>query len=139
MADFGLTHEANSIGHTRYLSDTGGRWNLPFAELQDRFAAEGGFLQMLDPSGLVGVRRARRSSRRPSRRAGVRALASHSSAIRPPPRSTSSSAGDCCSRRAIDMNRDLFGGNPQMVRDEKARTDFFLDHPTVGSADARTT
>ena len=28
---------------------------------------------------------------------------------------------------------DLFGGNPQMVRDEKARTDFFLDHLTVGS------
>ena len=31
------------------------------------------------------------------------------------------------------MNRDLFGGNPRMVRDEKARTDFFLDHLTVGS------
>ena len=41
--------------------------------------------------------------------------------------------GDCCSRRAIDLNRDLFGLNPRMVRDEKARTDFFLEHPTTGS------
>ena len=27
MADFGLEYEANFIGHTRYLSDTGGRWS----------------------------------------------------------------------------------------------------------------
>ena len=32
MADFGLDYEANYIGHTRYLSDTGGRWSLPFSD-----------------------------------------------------------------------------------------------------------
>lgn len=41
--------------------------------------------------------------------------------------------GDCCSRRAINMNADLFGGRPIQIRDEKCRSDFFLDHLVVGS------
>jgi hypothetical protein len=47
MAEFGLTHEANYIGHSLYLSDSGGRWSLPPAEVEGRFVADGGFLQML--------------------------------------------------------------------------------------------
>jgi hypothetical protein len=47
MADFGLTHEANYIGHRLYLSDSGGRWSLPPADVERRFVADGGFLQML--------------------------------------------------------------------------------------------
>lgn len=44
--------------------------------------------------------------------------------------------GDCCCRRAIAMNRDLFGGNPDVTVDEKSRTDFFLgEAATAASAD----
>ena len=131
MADFGLTHEANFIGHTRYLSDTGGRWSVPFGQVDDAFAAEGGFLQMLiHPvwwafSGEV-------VTPRPSIRAATEPSAAAIGDPDAPPFEIVV-RGDCCSRRAIDMNRDLFGGNPLMIRDEKARTDFFLDHLTVGS------
>lgn len=41
--------------------------------------------------------------------------------------------GDCCSRRAIVMNRDLFGGSGELIRDEKSRTDFLVDHADFGS------
>jgi hypothetical protein len=47
MAEFGLTHEANWIRYSLSLSDTGGRWSTPFAEMSERFAGEGGFLQLL--------------------------------------------------------------------------------------------
>jgi hypothetical protein len=131
MADFGLTHEANFIGHTRYLSDTGGRWSQPFAAVDNIFEREGGFLQMLvHPvwwafSGeVVTPRPTVEMAREPS-------AATVGDPTAPPFEIVV--RGDCCSRRAIDMNRDLFGGNPRMIRDEKARTDFFLDHLTVGS------
>lgn len=130
MADFGLTHEANFIGHSRYLSDTGGRWTTPFDELDRTFEAEGGFLQVLiHPSwwALSGEPVKPKPAVAPS--AGQSALVGDPTA----PPYPIIVRGDCCSRRAIDINRDLFGGNPQMVRDEKARTDFFLDHLTVGS------
>lgn len=35
--------------------------------------------------------------------------------------------GDCCSRRGIVYNKDIFGGNPQTIQDEKSRSDFFID------------
>jgi hypothetical protein len=47
MADFGLRYEANTIGQTLYQTDTGGRWGVPFEEIEGRFATDGGFLQML--------------------------------------------------------------------------------------------
>jgi hypothetical protein len=47
MAEFGLTHEANYIGQTLYLSDSGGRWSLPPADVERSFVVDGGFLQML--------------------------------------------------------------------------------------------
>lgn len=47
MARFGLTHEAMVFGNVRYLSDTGGRWHRPFAEVAAAYRAEGGFLQVL--------------------------------------------------------------------------------------------
>lgn len=47
MADLGLDYEAGFIGHRLYLSDTGGRWSRPMEEVGERFAGEGGFLQVL--------------------------------------------------------------------------------------------
>ena len=47
MAQFGLTHEAMVFGNVRYLSDTGGRWHRPFAEVAAAYEQEGGFLQVL--------------------------------------------------------------------------------------------
>jgi len=47
MAALGLTHEAGFIGQDLYLSDTGGRWNIPFASVQERFVAQEIFLQVL--------------------------------------------------------------------------------------------
>ena len=131
MTEFGLDHEANSIGHTRYLSDTGGRWSRPFGEIDDVFAAEGGFLQML----IHPVWWAFGDETVTPRPAVVPAAEPSAATIGDPtaPPFEIVVRGDCCSRRAIDMNRDLFGGNPRMVRDEKARTDFFLDHLDVGS------
>jgi hypothetical protein len=131
MADFGLDYEANWLGHTRYLSDTGGRWSRPWTELADAFEREGGYVQLLihpvwwafsgevvkpRPSVVAPVSDERA-------RGGDPSAAPFEIVVR----------GDCCSRRAIDMNRDLFGDNPRMIRDEKARTDFFVEHLTVGS------
>lgn len=131
MADFGLEYEANYIGHTRYLSDTGGRWHVPFGDVDDVFEREGGFLQLLvHPvwwafgDETVTPRPTIAPAREPS-------AATVGDPDAPPFEIVV--RGDCCSRRAIDMNRDLFGGNPRMIRDEKARTDFFLDHLSVGS------
>jgi hypothetical protein len=45
MAQLGLEYEANAVG--RIVSDTGGRWSQPFAELDRHFAAEGGFVELL--------------------------------------------------------------------------------------------
>ena len=131
MADFGLDYEANFIGHTRYLSDTGGRWSRPFREIDGAFEAEGGFLQLL----VHPVWWAFSGETVTPRPAVVPAAAPGAAMIGDPtaPPFDIVVRGDCCSRRAIDMNRDLFGGNPRMVRDEKARTDFFLDHLSVGS------
>ena len=93
MADFGLTYEANFIGHTRYLTDTGGRWNPPFARAPGSLRrARAGSCR------CSSIRSGGRSSGETGqaealRRAGVGALGSRSSAIRTPPRTTSSSAG----------------------------------------------
>lgn len=35
--------------------------------------------------------------------------------------------GDCCCRRAVNFNRDLFDGGKEVVRDEKVRSDFMAD------------
>lgn len=131
MADFGLGYEANAIGHTRYLSDTGGRWNQPFSGMDDLFEREGGFLQLLVHPvwwALSGETVKPRPTVEPARDVAAAVTGDPSA-----PPFEIVVRGDCCSRRAIDMNRDLFGGNPVMVRDEKARTDFFLDHLRVGS------
>jgi len=131
MADFGLEYEANFIGHTRYLSDTGGRWIRPFAEIDDVFDREGGFLQLLIHPVWWAFSGETVTPRPTIVPAAAPSAATVGDPSAPPFRIVV--RGDCCSRRAIDMNRDLFGGNPQMVRDEKARTDFFLDHLSVGS------
>ncbi len=133
MADLGLDHEANAIGHTLYLSDTGGKWNVPYAGIDDQFRREGGYLQVLAHpvwwalSGEAFSPRPTVIEATPDEIAAAAAGDPTAEPMRIVVR------GDCCSRRAINMNRDLFGGNPVMVRDEKARTDFFLDHLSVGS------
>lgn len=35
--------------------------------------------------------------------------------------------GDCCSRRSIAYNQDIFGGKPEVIKNEKSRSDFFID------------
>ncbi|MFI5262078.1 MAG: hypothetical protein ACHQZR_05955 [Candidatus Limnocylindrales bacterium] len=133
MSDIGLEYEAYFIGQTMYLSDSEGHWNQNPDDLHERFVREGGYLQLLThpvhwalqgelvrpipvvtpPTGHDGLDPERGDSSRPPYPILVR--------------------GDCCSRRAILMNQDLFGGHPVMTRDEKSRADFILDHLTVGS------
>lgn len=131
MADFGLEYEANNVGATRSLSDTGGRWNQPFAVVDAAYGAEGGFIQLLVHPVWWAL-----SGEMVKPRPTIVPLAEPSAAAIGDPSAAPFDIvvrGDCCSRRAIDLNRDLFGGNPRMVRDEKARTDFFLDDLTLGS------
>jgi hypothetical protein len=136
MSDLGLDYEAYFLGNNRYLSESEGRWNHQPQEFIATYLREGGFLQMLThpthwafsdevvkPIPALAPSRAG-SAMDPS--VGDPAAAPFPILVR----------GDCCSRRAILMNRDLFGGNPVMVRDEKSRTDFVLDHLTVGSPSA---
>ncbi len=133
MADLGLAYEANQVGHTLYLSDTGGKWNVPFAAVEDQLRREGGYLQVLAHpvwwalSGETYKPRPTVIEATPDEIAAAAAGDPTADPMRIVVR------GDCCSRRGINMNRDLFGGNPVMVRDEKARTDFFLDHLSTGS------
>lgn len=47
MASLGLAYEAYSIGHTRYLSEAEGRWNVDPAGLAADFERETGLLQIL--------------------------------------------------------------------------------------------
>jgi hypothetical protein len=132
MRDLGLDYEAYFIGNTLYLSESEGRWNIPPDEMAQRFVGEGGFLQILTHPvhwalrdevvhPIPILRRLAPDGRDPERE--------DLSA----PEFPILVRGDCCSRRAILMNKDLFGGNPVMTRDEKSRTDFFLDHLVVGS------
>ena len=44
--------------------------------------------------------------------------------------------GDCTARRAVALNQDLFGGLPHVVVNCKARTDFFVDHLSIGTPTA---
>lgn len=44
---YGLEYDANFLARDDYLSDSGGRWSQPFAEVAGRFAAGGGHLQAL--------------------------------------------------------------------------------------------
>jgi hypothetical protein len=156
LAEFGLEYEANYIGHTQYLSDTGGRWHRPFEEAAEHFGREGGFLQLLIhpvwwafsgeeirtlPPREAGTTPQADNGHQPPAPANAPTPNAVTGASQLPTRNTAASRGlkiivrgDCCSRRAIDFNRDLFGGSPVQVRDEKARTDFFVDHELVGSA-----
>jgi hypothetical protein len=130
MADFGLLYEGNTVGQTLYLSDTGGRWSRPFDSVARHYASEGGYLQvMTHPVWWALQGEAYRP--RPSVEA---APADPTTPTLGEPGMTVVVRGDCCSRRGILMNEDLFGGSPVVVKDEKARTDFFLDHDRVGSA-----
>jgi hypothetical protein len=47
LADVGLTYDAYRLGHSLYETDTGGRWAGPLPVTAERFAADGGFLQLL--------------------------------------------------------------------------------------------
>jgi hypothetical protein len=47
MADLGLSYEAKYLGPLLYLSDTGGRWSVPFEPMVERFARGDAFLHVL--------------------------------------------------------------------------------------------
>jgi hypothetical protein len=47
MADLGLTYETKHVGPFLYLSDTGGRWSVPFGAMAERFAEGDAFLHVL--------------------------------------------------------------------------------------------
>jgi hypothetical protein len=132
MAELGLEYEAYFIGHDRNLSDVGGRWHSSFTDLADEFTAGPGmFLQILVHPlwwAFEGERLRHRARVSEPRAAATKDGRRDGSTLRIIVR------GDCCSRRAVNLNRDLFGGAPEMIRDEKSRTDFLLDHLTVGSA-----
>jgi len=133
MARLGLEYDASRIGHTLYLSDSRGRWSQPLSSIEARFGSEGGFLQVLIHPfwwALSGEPYRPQPVVVPQTEDEVAAAATGDPTA---PEMRLVVRGDCCSRRAVSMNRDLFGGNPVMVRDEKARTDFFLDHLAVGS------
>jgi hypothetical protein len=132
MSELGLEYEAYFVGNTRYLSEAEGRWNQSPDDLRTTFHREGGFLQILTHPAHWAfqgeVVKPIPILRKPASGAvdptvGDPAAPPFPIVVR----------GDCCSRRAVFMNRDLFGANPQMVRDEKSRTDFLLDHLVMGS------
>ena len=47
MADLGLSYEAKYLGPLLYLSDTGGRWSVPFEPMAERLAQGDTFLHVL--------------------------------------------------------------------------------------------
>jgi hypothetical protein len=129
MADLGLEYESYTVPHNLYLADSGGRWEYLPEFIESEFRRGKGPLQILTHpiywaiSGepvpprkrpLSGVRRATPAPR------PLRIVA----------------RGDCCSRRAVLMNPEFFGADVDYIKDEKSRTDFFVDHPYVGSPSA---
>jgi hypothetical protein len=47
MSDFGLTYEAYKLGYAHYLSDNGGKWNVPPLKVKADFQQTGGGLVVL--------------------------------------------------------------------------------------------
>jgi hypothetical protein len=47
MSDLGLSYEARYLGPLLYLSDTGGRWSVPFGPMAERFAQGDALMQVL--------------------------------------------------------------------------------------------
>jgi len=130
MSELGLRYEAGWIGHTLYMSDVGGRWSQSPQRLVADLETLGGPTQVLTHPVYWALSGEAVSPLPP--RLEVREIA---------PRKRSETRlskiivrGDCCSRRAIHLNQDLFGRSPTIVSDEKSRTDFLLDHLAYGSA-----
>jgi hypothetical protein len=134
MNRFGLEYEAYSVPQQLYLSDTRGRWSEPPQWVASELERGRGPAQLLlhpDHWALTGESLPLR--RLPRVRTG--------SAVAPAePRSREEgrpmriiARADCCARRAVEMNSDLFGDNVDYIKDEKSRSDFFVDHAAVGS------
>lgn len=49
LADFGLDFDANWLGRSEYLSDSGGEWSQPFDGVADAFPFEGQFHMLVHP------------------------------------------------------------------------------------------
>jgi hypothetical protein len=135
QAEVGLEYEAYTVAQELYLSDPGARWNHPPQWIEARFREGHGPLQLLthpEHWAIAGetlrLRPAptRKQAQRPMTPTLIRSL-DEDRPLRIIAR------GDCCSRRAVHMNKDLFGGEVQYVKDEKSRSDFFVDHASVGS------
>ena len=135
LADFGLEYEAYSRSGPLYLADSGGRWNVfPEWALSQREQGKGPLTILTHPEAwsLSG-------KPMPARRPPV---------VKPlpsgPPAATRIgfgdkdrplrviARGDCCSRRAVAMNPEMFGSF-EYIKDEKSRSDFAVDHAAVGS------
>lgn len=136
-ADFGLEYEAYSVAQTLYLSDPRARWSQPPQWVASEFRQEHGPLQILTHpehwalSGeTLSLRNAPHKRPRHNRRRTTPAFIRSVEEDRP---MRIISRGDCCSRRAVNMNKDLFGGHVQYIKDEMSRSDFLVDHPMVGS------
>jgi hypothetical protein len=137
QAHLGVEYEAYSVAQALYLSDPRARWNQPPQWAESEFLQGRGPLQVLTHpehwalSGETLRLRTSPARRAPHLRRPVSLAAIRSAAEDPPMRIIS--RGDCCSRRAVSMNKDLFGGQVEYIKDEKSRSDFFVDHATVGS------
>lgn len=137
QSELGLEYEAYSVAQALYLSDAGARWNQPPELVRAEFERGLGPLQVLthpEHWALAGesVTLRKAPARRPAhQRRTVAPLPVRSVEQDRPMRIIS--RGDCCSRRAVSMNKDLFGNQFQYIKDEKSRSDFFVDHPLVGS------
>jgi hypothetical protein len=138
MASFGLEYEAYAVPHPLYLSDSRGRWSVPPQWIRSEVAEARGPLQILthpEHWALSGERTPvkrmplKRTLERPKDMTGPTLI--RSADERRPMKIIG--RADCCARRALAMNKDMFGGEIVYIKDEKSRSDFFVDHAMVGS------
>jgi hypothetical protein len=137
LADVGLGYEAYSVPYNLYLSDSRGRWNQSPQWVASEFRKGKGPLQVLTHPEYWALSGETLPLRRPPR---DRKLAGRPGSVRATIRSVEEerptriiARADCCCRRAVHMNLDMFGGRIEYIKDEKSRSDFFVDHAAVGS------
>jgi hypothetical protein len=135
LADFGLEYEAYSTPAKIYMADSGGRLNVHPQWVGSELQRGNGPVTILthpEAWALVGMPM---PTRRPP---AIKSLPAAPSAPTRFERADEArplriiARGDCCSRRAVSMNPEMFGP-VEYIKDEKSRSDFFVDHPAVGS------
>lgn len=129
MADLGLEYESYTVPHKLYLADSGGRWEYLPEYIEQEFERGKGPLQILTHPIYWAV-----SGEHVPPRNRPLSMVRRSTPSPKPLRIIA--RGDCCSRRAVEMNPEFFGDKVDYIKDEKSRTDFFVEHPYVGSPTA---